>query len=318
MAITPHCATSWPLDGAAATGKRTMRAILTRSQGTAKPPSRTFTRRPDPSETSRNALETSQCRRIIRVVNERLRTAMVRRGLAVAELAEICDVDPKSVERWISPGRIPHRRHRWAVAHKLGFDETYLWPDLLASADDSKPHASHSEILETYPDRASVPRETWLRLVSEAQEQIDVLVFSGTFFAQTQPRIAPMLAERLAAGVQVRLCFGEPNSPAVAIRDSEERLGGTLGAKIRASLSYYRELASAEGCQIRLHGTTLYASLFRYDGEMILNPHAWGAPASTNPAFHLRHLDRGTLFAHYAESFERVWGTAQPWLGEKV
>ena len=168
-------------------------------------------------------------------MNERLRTAMVRRGLAVAQLAETCAVDPKSVERWISLGRIPHRRHRWTVAHKLGVDETYLWPDLLLAANRSAPQTARSEILETYPDRASVPREVWLRLLNEAQEQIEILVFSGTFYAQTQPRIARMLTERLAAGVHVRLCFGEPNSRAVAIRDSEEGLGGTLGAKIRRS-----------------------------------------------------------------------------------
>jgi transcriptional regulator with XRE-family HTH domain len=251
-------------------------------------------------------------------MNERLRTAMVRRGLAVAQLAETCAVDPKSVERWISLGRIPHRRHRWMVAHKLGVDETYLWPDLLLAANTSALQTARSEILETYPDRASVPREVWLRLLSEAQEHIDVLVFSGTFYAQTQPRIARMLTERLAAGAHVRLCFGEPNSRAVAIRDLEEGLGGTLGAKIRASLVYYRELAAADGCEIRLHGTTLYASVFRYDDEMIFNPHAWGAPASLNPAFHLRRLDGGTLFHHYSTSIERVWETAQPWLGETV
>jgi hypothetical protein len=91
-----------------------------------------------------------------------------------------------------------------------------------------------------------------------------------------------------------------------------------LGAKIRASLVYYRKLAAADGCEIRLHGTTLYASVFRYDDEMIFNPHAWGAPASLNPAFHLRRLDGGTLFHHYSTSFERVWETAQPWLGETV
>jgi transcriptional regulator with XRE-family HTH domain len=250
-------------------------------------------------------------------VNERLRTAMIRRGLAVAELAEVCSVDPKSVERWITLDRVPHRRHRWAVANKLGVDETYLWPSLVSATNGFKVRA-HSEILDTYPDRASVPREIWLRLLLGAQDRIDVLVFSGTFYAQTQPRIASMLAERLASGVRVRLCFGEPRSQAVAIRDAEERLGGTLEAKIRASLSYYRELAAAEGCEIRLHAATLYASLFRYDDEMILNPHAWGAPASLNPAFHLRRLDGGTLFDHYTESLERVWNTAQPWLGETV
>jgi hypothetical protein len=33
--------------------------------------------------------------------------------------------------------------------------------------------------------RVAVPRDTWLTLLREASGQIDVLVFSGTFFAQS-------------------------------------------------------------------------------------------------------------------------------------
>jgi hypothetical protein len=243
---------------------------------------------------------------------------MVRRGVRVEDLAEECGVDPKTVERWISLGRLPHRRHRWTAARKLGAEEAYLWPEVVATSNGRRPDASRVELIEIYPDRASVPRELWLRLLTEAQERVDVLVFSGTFFAQTQPRVAQMLAERLAAGVQVRLCFGDPASEAVAVRDREEGLGRTLAGKIRASLTYYRDVAVMDGCEIRLHGTTLYASLFRYDDEILMNPHAYGEPASANPTFHFRSLDGGGMFDHYVNSFERVWATALPWLGTEV
>lgn len=69
---------------------------------------------------------------------------------------------------------------------------------------------------------------------------------------------------------------------------------------------------------MRLHSATLYASLFRYDSDIIANPHVWGAPASLNPAMHLRRLDGGQVANHYMESFERVWDTAKPWFGEDV
>jgi Domain of unknown function (DUF5919) len=113
-----------------------------------------------------------------------------------------------------------------------------------------------------------------------AVAHIGVLVFSGTFYAQTQPKVAAMLADAAARGVEVRLCFGDPASDAVATRDREEGLGGTLAAKIRSALTYYRPLAAVDGCQLRLHGTTLYTSLFRYDEEIMANPHAYGEPAS--------------------------------------
>ncbi len=79
-----------------------------------------------------------------------------------------------------------------------------------------------------------------MRLLGEAQEHVDVPVFSGTFYAQTQPRIASMLSAAAGRGAEVRLCFGDPSSEAVETRDREEGIGGTLAAK-----NAYGEPASA-------------------------------------------------------------------------
>lgn len=245
-------------------------------------------------------------------VNERLRTTLLRAGVTVEDLAACCGVDPKSAERWISSDRVPHRRHRWAAAKRLGVDEAYLWPAALAGRSE----AARSELLELFPSRAAVPRETWLQLMGSAAGNIDILVHSGTFFSQVQPRVAAMLAGRAAAGARVRLCFGDPTSDAVAIRDREEQIGGTLAHKIRSSLTYYRPLLEVEGCEVRLHATTLYASLFRYDDELLVNPHAYGEAGSANPVLHLRRLDGAGLFDHYTHSFGRVWETALPWTGD--
>ena len=143
-------------------------------------------------------------------------------------------------------------------------------------------------------------------------KHIDVLVFSGTFFAQTNPHIARMLQERAQAGVKVRLCFGDPYGEAVAVRGREEGIGDTLAAKIRASLTYYRGLVGAPGCEVRLHDTTLYNSIFRYDDQLLVNPHIWGQPASANPLFQLRRTDGTDWYDRYTESFEAVWHTARP------
>jgi hypothetical protein len=64
---------------------------------------------------------------------------------------------------------------------------------------------------------------------------------------------------------------------------------------------------------MRLHSCTLYASLFRYDDEIMVNPHAFGEAASANPVLHLRRLDGGHVAALYLDSFERAWDTAKPW-----
>ncbi|MFF3243828.1 XRE family transcriptional regulator [Streptomyces sp. NPDC002870] len=243
-------------------------------------------------------------------MNERLHSVLAQRGVLPESLAEACEVDPKTVGRWLG-GRVPHPRHRFRVAQHLRVEETFLWPaPQRRSGLRGNPG---TEIVGTYQNRASVPRETWLSLLHETQEQIDVLVFSGTFLAQSNPRVADMLTERAADGVRVRLCFGDPSGQAVANRGREEGIGDTLGAKIRASLTYYRPLLPAPGCEVRLHDTTLYNSLFRYDDNLLVNPHVFGQPASANPLLHLKRVDTSGWFDNYAQSFEAVWASARAW-----
>jgi hypothetical protein len=204
-------------------------------------------------------------------------------------------VNAKTVERWISSGRV------------------YLWPEPLSEPTPAQRVESvESELVTVYPDRASVTRDVWLRLLGSAARHIDVLVFAGTFLANLNPRIADMLADRAAAGVQVRLCWGDPDGQAVDIRDREEGLRGTLAHKIRAALTYYRPLVSVPGCEVRLHRVGVYASLFRFDDVLLANPHIWGAPASANPVLQLRRIEGSTWFDGYRRSFDAVWETAVP------
>ncbi|WP_228980658.1 XRE family transcriptional regulator [Streptomyces sp. DH12] len=220
-------------------------------------------------------------------------------------------MDPKTVSRWLG-GRVPHPRHRFRAAQHLRVEETFLWPTPPSQRGRSGTGLG-SEIIGAYQNRASVPRDTWLALLQGARRQIDVLVLSGTFFAQTNPHVAKMLAERAADGAQVRLCFGDPTGQAAALRGREEGIGDTLAAKIRASLTYYRPLLSEAGCEVRLHDSTLYNSLFRYDDNLLVNPHVWGQPASANPLLHLRRVDAAGWFDNYAQSFDAVWADARPW-----
>ncbi|KOG29546.1 XRE family transcriptional regulator [Streptomyces viridochromogenes] len=243
-------------------------------------------------------------------VNERLHSALAQRGVLPESLAEVCEVDPKTVGRWLG-GRVPHARHRFRAARYLRVEESFLWP--APQRRSGRPSGPDGELVGIYQNRASVPRETWLSLLQEAQEQIDVLVFSGTFFAQSNPQVAHMLAERASHGVKVRLCFGDPTGQAVANRGREEGIGDTLSAKIRASLTYYRPLPSTPSCEVRLHDTTLYNSLFRYDDNLLVNPHVFGQPASANPLMHLKRVDSSGWFDNYAQSFEAVWASAHAW-----
>jgi hypothetical protein len=242
------------------------------------------------------------------MANERLRTALLQRAVTPADLAETIGVDPKTIERWIG-GRIPYRRHRHQVAVKLGVDETYLWPGALAA--DQVASASESEILVVHPHRWAVPRDTWGLLFNAAEREIGILVYSGMFLAD-DPGMLALFRAKADRGVRIRILLGDPDSPEVAQRGEHEGIDDALASKIRNVKVLYRPLRNLDGVEIRQHSTVLYNSIYRADGELLVNPHIYGKAAAEAPVMHLRQIAGGTLVATYLDSFERVWSESRP------
>jgi len=243
------------------------------------------------------------------MANERLRTALLQRAATVDDLATACGVDPKTAERWITAGRVPYRRHRFAVAAFLRVDELYLWPNAL---DDSQlADASENEILTVYPHRWVVPRDAWERLFATATAEIGVLVYSG-FFLADDPGLRTLLADKATAGVQVRILLGDPDSDQVGQRGADEGIDEAMAAKIRNVVVLYGPLRALPGVEIRLHATVLYNSIYRADDELLVNTHVYGAPASMAPVMHLHKVAGGSMVTTYLDSFERVWSQARP------
>jgi hypothetical protein len=97
-------------------------------------------------------------------------------------------------------------------------------------------------------------------------------------------------------------------------RSIDEGIGEhTIAAKIDHALAFFSGLADAPGVEIRTHGAVLYNSIYRFDDEMIVNPHVYGKVAPHAPALHLRRLSAGDLFTTYEDSFTAVWGGASRW-----
>ena len=115
-----------------------------------------------------------------------------------------------------------------------------------------------------------------------------------------------------ASGTRVRILLGDPESQAVYVRGTEEGIDDAVAIKVRNAITLMRkQLAKAPGVTVRLHGTTLYTSLYRGDDEMIANPHVYGLPAAQAPALRLRRLSAGGLFDTYAAMYDRVWENAK-------
>ena len=240
--------------------------------------------------------------------NVRLRGALASRGLTTTQAAEHLGVDPKTVERWVARGRVPQRPHRAAAAQLLGLEESYLWPATIG--DSFSTSASRAELIEFYPSRSAVPPELWRQMIDNAVECVDILVFAGLFLPELHD--ANRIAERARRGCRVRILLGDPSGDAVRRRGDEEGFGIGLAHRVLLSLRYYEPSAPTPGMEMRLHNTTLYASIFRADDVMLVNTHVYGSTAAHNPVLHLRRVPGGRVTDHYQASFDTVWATATP------
>ncbi|TVL92283.1 helix-turn-helix domain-containing protein [Streptomyces sp. SAJ15] len=241
--------------------------------------------------------------------NERLRAAMAAGGWTCATLADKVEVDPKSVERWVNLGRTPRRATAMLAAETLGEDVHALWPALRQAR---AARAVSPELVALYDQRADIPVSAFVDMLTQAREQIDVLVYAAVFLHEAYPRLNDLLRERATEGCAVRIAVGDPDSANVRQRGEEERFGHGIESRCRLALMHYRPLVGVPGIEVRAHSTTLYNSIYRADDQMMVNAHVWGVNAFGAPVWHLRRSGEGGMFDTYVDSFDAVWGTATP------
>ncbi len=242
------------------------------------------------------------------MANERLRATISAKGQTLQTLADHVGIDPKSVERWISKDRTPHRSHRWKAASFLGVDEVYLWPVVAKQAET----ASTSELITYYPHRGAVPTSLWTSLIEQATSQVEILVYAGLFLFDSNPDLPDQLADKAKAGAHVRILLGDPDSAMIHQRGEEEGIGDDLAARARITRRYLEPAAVTPGVEIRLHDTILYNSIYRFDDDVLVNPHVLGAPAGQNPVLHFRYIPGARTFRHYMRSFDYAWDRGTP------
>ncbi|MGH4017130.1 MAG: hypothetical protein ACRDSL_25025 [Pseudonocardiaceae bacterium] len=144
-------------------------------------------------------------------------------------------------------------------------------------------------------------------LLVGAEENIDLVANASLFLPEENPIAIEIIREKAANGVRVRILLGDPDHPAMDLRGREERLFDAIPGRIRMVLAYYRPLVDVEGVEFRLHGTSLYNSIFRYDDQMLVNQHVYGTYGYIAPILHLRKVPGFDLFDTYMKSFALVW-----------
>jgi hypothetical protein len=242
------------------------------------------------------------------VVNERLRRALHDADVDIDDVARATGATHRTVERWIKPGRTPRPRHRFAVARLVRRDEAYLWPGVASPGAET----ATAEIVNAYAHRADVPTDVWWQLFCDAKDQVDLLGYALLHLPESHSRLVDLLRGKAAAGCAIRIAVADPDSGYVADRDKEERLGGTLGARIRTSLHYLEPLFDCDGAELRYHATPMYNSVFRFDDDMLVTPHVYGRPGRLAPLLHLRRRQEDGIFDNYVTHLEAIWAGAVP------
>ncbi|MFK3981104.1 Scr1 family TA system antitoxin-like transcriptional regulator [Micromonospora sp. NPDC050397] len=228
-------------------------------------------------------------------MNETLRVAMTERGLSCEALAEKVGVDPKTVNRWLSPGRIPHGRHRSAAAKILGREILDLWPDA--------------------GRRRDVP---WFRPWREAEEAAASLrwfepsVIPGLLQTEAYARAVlasgPIAAEDVERFVKVRLerqraVFDRPRPPLAVFVVDEAALRRGAPELMHEQLDHLVEMASRPN--IFVHVIPFSAGL--YPGQA--GPFVIGGVEGSRDVSYLDNQLAGQLVTDPKEVAElvRVW-----------
>lgn len=239
--------------------------------------------------------------------NERLRKAMLENKIGSDKLSELTQVDPKTVDRWLA-GRVPHSRHRWAVAEILELTEGELWPAVVPTREGS----ATDEVVAAYARRADVSLDAWLDLISAATQEISFLGYAMLHLPEQHPDLFDVLKQQAQEGCQIRVALADPDSEEALRRDAEEQLNGGLIARIRTATYYFSDLQETENIQLRFHYTPMYNSIFRFDDHMFVTPHLFGVAGSRAPLLHLFRRSPDGIFERFASHFETVWRETKP------
>lgn len=238
-------------------------------------------------------------------MNHALRRAMASAKMTETQLAEACEVDAKTVSRWIAdPSRIPHARHRWAACEALGEEEAALWPTAVRSALKTGPDR---EVIQVFPYRSAAPAALWRSLITKAQHELTFAGYTNYFLWLEQANLAGALRRKAQTGCRIRFLIGDPESPVTLAREAEESVPLTLSTRIAVTISELHRLREVGNIEGRFETGHVNLSMFRFDDEMIVTPILARRVGHDSPMMHLKRTQADGMFDRFADHVEELW-----------
>lgn len=216
------------------------------------------------------------------MANENLKTALQMAGLTAEQFAELIEVDPKTVQRWLA-GRTPYTRHRAKLARALDTTEHALWPQLPTetAGEPSGSNGPVGDLLAAHPTANRPDKPDRLELLAAATERIELLDESVEQLL-VAPGVSELLVAKASDACQIRILVSEPGR-------------------------YLVSLIGQPGIEISVLETFPRQTIQRTDEQMLLTIILAGEPADDGPLLHLRRTMDNGLFDRYVGHFDDLW-----------
>lgn len=239
------------------------------------------------------------------MTNDALRQAMTRARLTERDLAEACQVDAKTVARWVAEeGRTPHPRHRWAASDALGVDEGMLWPDAIRK---NMKTGADREVVAVYPYRSACPRAVWRRLISGATRELTFAGYTNYFLWLEIPNLGAALRRKAERGCEIRFLIGDPESETTRRREGLESVPLTVSTRIKVTLDELAKILETPGIDMRFGDEHIAMSVFVFDDEMLVTPHLAFLVGHDSPMFHIKRQQEDGLYDRFAYHVAELW-----------
>ncbi|QXJ19530.1 helix-turn-helix transcriptional regulator [Actinomadura graeca] len=247
------------------------------------------------------------------MANDALRQALNDARLTEQELADACQVDVKTVARWIvDEGRTPHLRHRWDASRALGVDEAVLWPDAIRKNVKTGPDR---EVVAVYPHRSACPKSVWRRLIDDASKNLIFAGYTNYFLWLEIPNLRGILRRKAQNGSRVRFLIGDPESDVTRRRETLESVPLTVGTRIKITLDELSKVADVPGIEARYGDDHIAMSVFIFDDQMLVTPHLAYLVGHDSPMLHVQRCQEEGLFDRFACHVNELWNNGRPVAG---
>lgn len=238
-------------------------------------------------------------------MNEALRQAMSKAGITDQTLAEACEVDAKTVNRWITnPTRTPHARHRWAASQALGVEEADLWPSAVRV---SLKTGADREMVQVFPYRSEAPASLWRSLIHGARRELVFAGYTNYFLWLEHANLGTLLRRKALDGCHIRFLIGEPDSSTTRDREQEEDVPLTLSTRIAVTVGELHKLRGLDNIEARYETGHVNISVFKFDNDMIVTPILARRVGHDSPMFHIRREQNDGMFDRFTEHVEELW-----------